>query len=349
MLALGSAERATGRVERAAEAFQRATRLDPRSGAAWFNLGLAQRDQANARESALAFARAAELDPADFDAVQNVVTTLGAAVGRGERPFHPPDRPEGVRAKEGVSVIACSIDASRLARFERRMAAHLRDREHEVIVIRDAASLCEGYRRGWERSRQPIVAFCHDDFAILSDDPFDEVERVLGTADIVGLAGSTRASGPAVLWSGHPYIHGWIAHPAPDGNGLNAAILSLRAGVIGGMQTLDGVFMAMRREVPERVGFDAATFDGFHFYDLDFCHRAALSGLRLAVTTNIVGLHESVGRFDAEFERYAARFRAKFPDLAAPRGAHHWYEARLDDAAELLDLCGQLRGLVDAR
>ncbi len=130
---------------------------------------------------------------------------------------------------------------------------------------------------------------------------------------------------------------------------MNAAILSLRAGVIGGMRTLDGVFMAMRREVPERVRFDAETFDGFHFYDLDFCHRAALSGLRLAVTTNIVALHESVGRFDAEFERYAARFRAKYPDLTAPRGAHHWYEARVDDTAQLLDLCGQLRGLADAR
>src|SRR5260221_5075464 len=135
LLALGSAERAAGRVERAAEAFQRAAELDPRSAAAWFNLGLARRDQANAGESALAFAKAAELDPADFDAVQNVVTTLGAAVRRGERPFEPPDAAAITTAKEGVSIVACSNDASRLARFAPRTPPPPPDRGHGGTLI----------------------------------------------------------------------------------------------------------------------------------------------------------------------------------------------------------------------
>jgi hypothetical protein len=97
--------------------------------------------------------------------------------------------------------------------------------------------------------------------------------------------------------------------------------------------------------VPARVGFDESTFDGFHFYDLDFSYRAARAGLRLAVTTNIVAVHESVGRFDADFEKYGARFRGKFPELAGARGANHWYGAPLENPAQFVELCRQLGAL----
>jgi hypothetical protein len=63
------------------------------------------------------------------------------------------------------------------------------------------------------------------------------------------------------------------------------------------------------------------------------------------VTTNVVGVHESIGRFDADFERYAARFRDKFPEVIGVRGANHWYGAHLDDAAQLVEFCGQLGAL----
>ena len=344
-IALGSAERAAGRVESAAQAFEQATRLAPGSSEAWFDLGLARRDQKRYAEAVLAFRRAATIDPADFDAVQNVVATLATAVRNGERPFTPPPATPKRRTNEAVSVVVCSIDRDRLARFGERMKPHLEYRPHEVIVIGDASSLSEGYRRGWEQSRYPIVVFCHDDFSILSADPFGEIEDVLAEADVVGLAGSTLASGPAVLWSGHPHIHGWIAHPARGGPGLEAAILSLRSGLISNLQTLDGVFMAMRRDVPARVGFDESTFDGFHFYDLDFSYRAARAGLRLAVTTNVVAVHESIGRFDADFEKYASRFRGKFPELARARGANHWYGAQLENSGQFVELCRQLGAL----
>src|SRR5262249_51167969 len=147
--------------------------------------------------------------------------------------------------REGVSVVVCSIDDARLARFVERMEPHLADRAHEIVVIRDAKSLCEGYRRGWGQAQKPIVAFSHHDFAILSPDPFAAIEAALREADIVGIAGTTRATGPAVLWSGHPHIHGGVTHPSRDGRGWETAVLSFAGGLIGGIEALDGVFMAM--------------------------------------------------------------------------------------------------------
>ena len=83
------------------------------------------------------------------------------------------------------------------------------------------------------------------------------------------------------------------------------------------MQSLDGVFMAMRRETLGELRFDERTFDGFHFYDLDFSYRAHLAGLRLAVSTDILVLHASEGQFADDWKRYAARFLGKFPSLTA--------------------------------
>jgi tetratricopeptide (TPR) repeat protein len=346
LLALGSARREAGDAEAAKEAFQRATALAPGLGAAWFNLGLSLRDRGQEREAVLAFREAALIDSSDHVAAQNVVTTLEGAVLAGRTPF-PPAAPRIARgANVPVSIVVCSIDPERLRKFRERMARHLEGREHEIIVIGDARSLCDGYRRGWERARHPIVVFSHDDFHILSERPFDAIESALAGADIVGLAGSTLAAGPAVLWAGHPHIHGWITHPAPDGNGLETAVISLASGTIAGMQALDGVFLAMHREVPGRVGFDEETFDGFHFYDLDFTLRAARAGFRLCVTTDIVAIHESRGNFDAVYEGYAERFRKKYPELSStPRGFHYWYGARLQADAQVLALCEQLRAL----
>ena len=73
---------------------------------------------------------------------------------------------------------------------------------------------------------------------------------------------------------------------------------------VGGMQTLDGFFLAARREAAIAIGFDAATFDGFHFYDLDFTYRAHAAGLKLAVTTEVCALHRSLGNFGEDWRRY---------------------------------------------
>ena len=172
------------------------------------------------------------------------------------------------------------------ANFGRRLAG----REHEIIVITDARSLCEGYQRGLDASRLPWVVFAHDDVELVSESAFDALDRVLDRYDVAGLAGSRLVNGPAVTWAGHPHIHGCVTYPEPSGATWEVALFSLEAGILGGMQALDGLFFAANREVAARVGFDQATFDGFHFYDLDFTYRAHLAGFRVAVTTEIARL-----------------------------------------------------------
>jgi hypothetical protein len=94
------------------------------------------------------------------------------------------------------------------------------------------------------------------------------------------------------------------------------------ARAVANIEALDGVFIAARREVAEAVGFDEATFTGFHLYDIDFSLRAHLAGRRVAVVNDVPIIHQSPGRFsdytwvlDAEAlkQKHAAHFARRTP------------------------------------
>ena len=71
---------------------------------------------------------------------------------------------------------------------------------------------------------------------------------------------------------------------------------------------LDGLFLAFRREVAEKIGWDEATFNGFHCYDLDTTFRAYLAGFRLAVANDLPIVHLSAGEFNNTWEHYTQLF-----------------------------------------
>lgn len=345
-LSEGNALRKTGRVGDALCAYRRAVALEPQFASAHYNLAIALREHGDLRGAALAFRAAARLDPRDMDAVQNVIETLGLAVDRGlPRLFEAAAQPATAHP-EPVSIVVCSIDPARLEAMQRNFREALGAREHEFVVIRDAKSLCEGYQRGLAAARHGTIVFSHDDVELASPMPFDAFDRALAANDIVGVAGSRLLNGPGVTWAGHPNLRGGVAYPPPGPQGRwKATVYSLDTGILDGMQSLDGLVIAARREAARNTGFDAATFDGFHFYDVDFVYRAHLAGLRIAVTTEVVAVHASEGRFDETWRRYAARFQSKYPALAAPMGAAFYFGRELAGRAGVLRFYDELNGL----
>lgn len=342
----GNALRKTGRVADAVSAYRRAVELAPALATGHYNLAIALRQQGDLRAAALAFRTAARLDPNDMDAVQNVVETIGLAVDRGApRLFAPPEPLAPVRAAP-VSVVVCSIAPPRLEAMQRNYRAALGAREHEFVVIRDASSLCEGYQRGLAAARHETVVFSHDDVELASPRPFEALDRALAKHDLVGVAGSRLLNGPGVTWAGQPHLRGGVAYPPQGPSGRwKATVYSLDTGIVGGIQALDGLVFAARREAARRVGFDAATFDGFHFYDVDFAYRAHLAGLAVAVTTEIVAVHASEGSFDDAWRGYAGRFRAKYPALDAPMGKAFYFGRELATREGVLRFYDEINGL----
>ena len=213
-----------------------------------------------------------------------------------------------------VSVVICSIEPDKYTNVTANYSRLLARQPFEVIGIHDARSLAEGYSRGIAKSKGEILILSHDDIRILTSDFARRLATQLATYDLIGIAGTTKVVGGSWLDAGDPYLYTLISSPQPESNRLQTVLLGGEPLIVPGIQALDGVFMAMHRSVAEAVGFDSVNFDGFHLYDLDFSFRAYLTGYRLAVSRDIVLVHDSIGRYDEMWHQYVRRFNEKFRD-----------------------------------
>ena len=263
------------------------------------------------QDAAGAFAGAWRAAPERAEAAQGLLE-CAAHLARTGIAAPVPETDARPRAPGLVSFVVCSIDPARLARLRADLDTHWRDQDWELVHIGDARGLSEGYTRGFRRARGELIVCCHDDIGLLCDDFADRLRRHLAAHDLVGVAGTDRLSGPAWHWAGPPHTASWVSLPRPDGT-IVAGLLG--ATTLHGAQALDGVFLAGRRDTFEHIGFDADTFDGFHFYDLDLSYRAHRAGLDCAVAPDLLIWHQSGGDFRASWREYAERFVTKFPKL----------------------------------
>ncbi len=250
-------------------------------------------------------------DPALHLAGQGLLECAAQLVATG-RQAPSPDVAE--LAQGFISVIVCSIYPARLSRLRTDLERELADEAWELVHIDDAQSLCEGYARGLARSRGELVVLCHDDIGILSRRFAQRLRERLAQHDLIGVAGSDRLTGPTWFWCGPPHTYSWVCQP--NAAGWLLGLLGSAGPVIENAQALDGLFLAGRRNALLQLGFDATTFDGFHFYDLDLSWRAHHAGLRCAIALDLLLWHASGGDFQGSWRGYAERFQQKFPELA---------------------------------
>ena len=105
-----------------------------------------------------------------------------------------------------ISVVFCSVDPARAAAIERHYERLLGDEPSEIVAIRDARSLAEGYNRGVARSSGDIVVLSHDDIEFLDPAPWlGTLKRHLADADVVGIAGTTKVVYGSWARAGPPY------------------------------------------------------------------------------------------------------------------------------------------------
>jgi GT2 family glycosyltransferase len=232
------------------------------------------------------------------------------------------------------SVIVCSVEQTKQRAIRAEYARAFSGASFEFIQIDDAKSLCEGYNRGFAQSAGEIVVFSHDDIEFVSNRVSENLLRSLTQWDLVGIAGTSRLAGKSWVAAGRPYIHGKIIQVRPSGRVLH----SFGPPPSGDrtLEAMDGVFLATRRMVCEEVPFDEQTFDGFHFYDLDFTHSAYLRGFRLGVCEDLLLAHQSAGGHDEAWRLYAERFVAKHSKSFKPNLlGSKWETTSIDDMGEL--------------
>jgi len=211
-----------------------------------------------------------------------------------------------------ISIIVCSIDDAKAQAIEQHYRNLLGNEPHEIMIIRDARSLAEAYNRGIDCTSGDTLIFSHDDIEFL--DPETWLERLkahMNHFDIIGLAGTTRLISAAWAQAGPPYTFGQVAEPDGHNGPYRVLLCGVPAAAVPNIQGLDGLFLAVKRQVVRTVRFDKVTFDGFHCYDSDFTFSAYLAKFKLAVATDLPVLHASQGNFGEKWKTYAQRFIKK--------------------------------------
>jgi hypothetical protein len=267
----------------------------------------------------------AQTDFAYFDEFyREVIDFARVARPRYETLFHTG------QTTEPVSFVICSHRDERFARVRRVLSKRMGEWPHEIVRIADARSMNEGYHRGVAKTRFERIVLCHDDIAVWVPDFAARLDRAFSSSDLFGVAGATRMSGPALLFDGHPYLAGLLYYPQEDETRqINLSVSGLRERV-DHAAVLDGVFIGVHRRLIDALGFDRSC-PGFHYYDIDLCHRARLAGANLVVQTDLGIEHASLGDFSAEWAASKEWFARKFPDLNGEPGTdRHWYGYAVD-------------------
>ena len=334
-LARGNAHARDGQPAAAAEAYREVLAREPAWHDARFNLGLMQKQLGDRAAAIRSFHAAWSGDPLLFGAARQCVATIAESVRAGDRHDQAPRtfRAKGAPALS-VSIVICSIDDARhdhaVALYRRLFAAH----RHEIVSIRDARSLAEAYNWALRHSEADVIVLSHDDVDVLAADFAVRLFGLMQTFDVVGVAGSTRMDGPAIGWSGHPHLRGWITHHAHGSATWQVDVLDPRP-VAGDIALLDGVLLAGKREAFRAVPFDAANFDGFHLADVDWSYRASRAGFRLGVAGELLLVHASRGNYDATWQQYADRFSRKHGAGRTPPAPSSFFGAALDSPEQV--------------
>jgi len=226
-----------------------------------------------------------------------------------------------------ISVIFCSIDQGKTDETVRQYSQMLGEEPHEIIVIQDARSLAEAYNRGIDQAKGDIIVLSHDDIEFLQPSMWlSKIKSHLSAYDFIGLAGTTKLIGPAWALAGPPNSFGQVAEINLEGEPYRVLIFGAPLPVVPNIQAVDGLFMAFKKDVTNKVRFDEKNFDGFHCYDVDFSFSVHKAGFRLGVATDIPVLHASQGKFDGIWGMYAQRLCDKhYADLQARRNRPFQY------------------------
>jgi hypothetical protein len=161
------------------------------------------------------------------------------------------------------------------------------------------------------------LVLVHDD-VILENFSEQRLERLFKKFDVVGCAGTTEVKlQRPVLWhlmgggfnSGN--LFGAVAHGTQDDKHMTAFGPYPKRVVL-----LDGVFIAIKKEVFEKTRFDENCPAKWHFYDLDYSMQCHKDGFKVGVgdilvTHNSPGLTSYTEEFNQGQEWFLDKWKTK--------------------------------------
>jgi hypothetical protein len=177
--------------------------------------------------------------------------------------------------------------------------------------------ISEMYNKAIEQLEPNIkyVVFVHDDVYIEDLFFFEKLEKGFEKFDLIGVAGSgdVNLSRDKLAWhfSNNHFWSGYVEHPIKSKDENAKTQINYFGQMDRSVVVLDGLFIACKVEVFEKIKFDV-TFK-FHFYDMDFCLSAITNDLKagvISLKTKHLSLGEGIN--SDEYEAGQTRIKNKW-------------------------------------
>lgn len=189
----------------------------------------------------------------------------------------------------------------------------------EVIeYINNGISLTKAYNELLAKTKYDITVFIHDDIFIETKQFAKKLTKHFENTEygILGVAGTKYLDNSGVWWIDRSKLLGKVWHTHNNKKYLS---------VFGENQdnrveeavVVDGVFFSVMKSRLKK-NFDEEV-KGFHFYDIDFCYRNYLEGVKVGVHTNIVINHLSIGETNQEWDKNKIKFSKKYKETLPSR------------------------------
>ena len=188
---------------------------------------------------------------------------------------------------------------------------------YEIISVDNSKNeygICAAYNKGAVESSYDILCFAHEDIEFRTNNWGEVVARILAD-ESVGAIGATGGkwllNAPGTWWScGHKFLSSNIIDVSPAQGYSKHTYSNPEGRLLVDVAAVDGLWICVRKNVWKEYPFDEKTFDGFHFYDVDFCANM-FRKYRICVTMEVVIAHHSRGSYNDDWYVYANAFYRK--------------------------------------
>lgn len=174
-------------------------------------------------------------------------------------------------------------------------------------------SLSQVYNEILEESKTDIVVLCHDDIYFDTNSWYYKLKTHFESSEygILGVAGTTEMPSSGQWWEVRRKMIGIVNHESGGKKWTSKYSedlgKSIRETVI-----VDGVFIALSKSRIKH-NFDEE-FKGFHFYDIGFCFKNQIEGVKVGVISNIRITHKSIGQTNEQWEENKKLFAQKYSE-----------------------------------
>lgn len=206
-----------------------------------------------------------------------------------------------------ISIIICSINPHLASQVKQNVDQTI-GVEHEVIIIDNSIlneSIFTVYNKGIKQSKYPHLCLIHEDILFHTSNWGAKIIAHLSIPNtgILGIAGSHYLPNAITAWGFTPFqsMHYLQKLNAQNESQLFEIKFDLNDKTRSSVVTVDGVFLALNKEITQTILFDETTFNGFHCYDIDLCMQAHSLGYNNYVIFDVVLEHFSIGSFNKQW------------------------------------------------